>query len=874
MEKLKNFIFVFSCTVALTALLLHAQSQSGFISIDCGIPENSGYTDKKTGINYTSDANFIETGVRKKISIEYNSPALEQQFLNVRSFPEGTRNCYTLKLPHGNKKFLIRARFMYGNYDCQRKPPRFVLLLEADVWDSVEFEDASTIVSKEVIHIPQKDYVYVCLANTGSGTPFISALELRSLINSSYTTQSGSLLLFWRWDVGSTTNETIRYEDDGYDRIWSPYNRHDWVPMTLSRSLTVVSLTDNKPPSNVCRTAVRPANGGNSLQFGWKPSDPSFQYYAYFYFAEVEQLQAHQTRELYIYLNGRVWYGPIVPQYLYATTFMSTSPMHEENMEFSINKTENSTLPPILNGFEVHRLKEFSQLLTNQQDVDAIMNIKSKYGVKRNWQGDPCAPKDYLWQGLNCSYNDYDPPKITSLNLSSSGLAGEICPYISGLTSIESLDLSNNSLTGTVPEFLLQLPFLTSLNLTGNKLKGSIPTGLMERNKTGFLSLSVDRNPDLCREASCREKNKLMIPVAVVPVVAVVILFCVLLTTMAALWNLKTRRKLGKTDSSLELKSRRFSYSDVMRITNNFERVIGEGGFGTVYHGYLDDTQVAVKMLSPSSVQGYKQFKAEVELLMRVHHKNLTSLVGYCDERTNMGLIYEYMASGNLQAHLFEDDADLLSWEGRLRIATEAAQGLDYLHRGCKPPIVHRDVKSTNILLNENFQAKLADFGLSRVFPVEGRTHVSTIIAGTPGYLDPEYYISNRLTEKSDVYSFGVVLLEIITSKPAIEKSAEKTHISEWVSFKLAKADIRNIVDRRLQGDFDINSVWKAVEIAMACVSLTSAKRPTMNQVVIELNESLAIEIARKKVGKDNVSNDFGESISLVMSTELSPQVR
>ncbi|KAJ4717965.1 protein kinase family protein [Melia azedarach] len=670
--------------------------------------------------------------------------------------------------------------------------------------------------------------MYICLANTGSGTPFISALELRALKNSSYSTQSGSLLLFFRLDIGSITNETIRYGDDFDDRIWSPYNRYDWT--RISTSLHIDSIYTFKSPINVAKTAVIPANGGNSLQFRWEPRDPSFQYYAYFYFAEIEHLQTNQTRELCIYLNGRKWYGPLVLSYLYETPILSNSPMpYEENFEFSINKTENSTLPPILNALEIHRVIEFQQLLTNQQDVDAIMNIKSKYGVKRNWQGDPCAPKDYLWQGLNCSYNDYDPPKITSLNLSSSGLAGEICPYISGLTSIESLDLSNNSLTGTVPEFLSQLSFLTFLNLTGNKLEGSIPTVLMERKKTGLLSLSVDRNPDLCREASCREKKKLTIPVAVVPVVAVVILFCVLLTTMAVLCNLKTRRKVGKTDSSLELKSRRFSYSDVMRITNNFERVIGEGGFGTVYHGCLDDTQVAVKMLSPSSVQGYKQFKAEVELLMRVHHKNLTSLVGYCDEHTNMGLIYEYMASGNLQDHLFEDDADLLSLEGRLRIATEAAQGLDYLHRGCKPPIVHRDVKSTNILLNENFQAKLADFGLSRVFPVEGRTHVSTIIAGTPGYLDPEYYISNRLTEKSDVYSFGVVLLEIITSKPAIEKSAEKTHISEWVSFKLAKADIRNIVDRRLQGDFDINSVWKAVEIAMACVSPTSAKRPTMN---------------------------------------------
>lgn len=200
---------------------------------------------------------------------------------------------------------------------------------------------------------------------------------------------------------------------------------------------------------------------------------------------------------------------------------------------------------------------------------------------------------------------------------------------------------------------------------------------------------------------------------------------------------------------------------------------------------------------------------------------------------------------------------------------------MEYLHNGCKPPIVHRDVKSTNILLNEKFQAKLADFGLSRIFPVEGGTHVSTTIVGTPGYLDPEYFISNRLTEKSDVYSFGVVLLEIITSKPVIDRThTERTHISEWVSFRLANGDIKNIVDPRLHGDFDINSVWKIVEIAMACISPTPTKRPTMNQVVMELNECLATEIDRTKTGRENQSKDSIESIGVNLHSELAPLAR
>ncbi|KAJ0007594.1 hypothetical protein Pint_29480 [Pistacia integerrima] len=278
----------------------------------------------------------------------------------------------------------------------------------------------------------------------------------------------------------------------------------------------------------------------------------------------------------------------------------------------------------------------------------------------------------------------------------------------------------------------------------------------MEMKKNGLI-LSVGRNPKLCPEASCTEKNNY-----IVPVLAAALSFSLLLTAMAILWNLKTRHQVGKRNGSLELRNLRFSYSDLVRITDNFERALGKGGFGTVYHGYLDDTQVAVKMLSPSSVQGYKQFQAEVKLLMRVHHKNLTTLVGYCDEGINMGLIYEFMANGNLETHLLaQDDANIFSWEGRLRIAVEAAQGWNY---------------------------QICNF------------------------LFPPIFVKNLY--------------------------------------------IKNIVDPRLQGDFDINSVRKAVEIAMACISPTATKRPTMTKVVIELNECLAMEIARQKVDNDIESKD------------------
>ncbi|CAL8139247.1 unnamed protein product [Prunus armeniaca] len=256
-----------------------------------------------------------------------------------------------------------------------------------------------------------------------------------------------------------------------------------------------------------------------------------------------------------------------------------------------------------------------------------------------------------------------------------------------------------------------------------------------------------------------------------------------------------------------------------------------------------------------------------VNLLMRVHHINLTSLVGYCNDENHIGLVYEYMENGNLQAYLSDGTPVVFTWEGRLQIATDAAQGLEYLHYGCSPPIIHRDVKSTNILLNEYFQAKLSDFGLSRNFPVEDGTHILTGVAGTPGYLAPEYNMSNRLNEKSDVYSFGVVLLEIIAGRPAFINTHERIHISKWVGLLLPKGDIYSIVDPRLERSFNVSSVWKAVELAMACVSKHPINRPSMSQVLVELKECLATELARTKQSSNHT--ETGNSIEMMSQNSI-----
>ncbi|KAF3450652.1 hypothetical protein FNV43_RR06741 [Rhamnella rubrinervis] len=847
---------------AFLLVLVHAQfDQQDFISIDCGA--SSDYTDETTGIVYTTDDNYVDTGVGKSISPEFKTRFLDQKYSNLRSFPDEAKNCYTLRPSQGkNHTYLIRASFMYGNYDGKSQFPEFDLYLGVNKWNTVKLTGASNITTFEIIHVIQSSYLHVCLVNTDSGTPFISLLELRPINDNSYAARSGSLELFARLDCGLSPTELVRYKDDPSDRIWTPFNYEGWK--VVNTSLPV--MPDNfLPPSVVMSTAVKPKNENNTgvgIIFSTE-GNVSKEFYFCMHFAEINELQDNETREVNIFVNNNLWFGPLGYKYLRTNTIYSTTPSFGSNFEVWINKTENSTLQPLLNAIQIFTVENFLHSQTNQSDIDAVMNIKSMYGLERNWQGDPCAPNKYVWNGLNCSYNDFDPPRIVSLNLSSSGLTGKIVPYISDLTFIQKLDLSNNSLTGVVPDYLSQLPFLRILNLQGNNLSGTVPIGLSEKSNNGSILLSLDENPYLCLTESCEEKKKNKKNKFVVPVVASVGgSVALLLAAVTIFWGLKRRKQaIGTTavkvnvdsnvqkDEELETKKKQFTYSEVLSITNNFERVIGKGGFGTVYHGYLNGSEVAAKMLSRSSAQGFKEFQAEAKLLTRVYHRNLTSLVGYCVERPNMGLIYEYMSNGDLAWHLSVRNPHPLNWEERLKITMDAAQGLEYLHNGCKPPMIHRDVKSTNILLNEKLQAKLADFGLSRAFPTEGDTHVSTVVVGTPGYLDPEYYVSNRLTEKSDVFSFGIVILEIITGRPAISKknniNVRKGHIIEWVDSVLSKGDIADIVDPRLGQEFDKNSVWKALEIAMACVSRSSIKRPTMALAVTELKQCFAMEMAR-----------------------------
>ncbi|CAO2037202.1 unnamed protein product [Urochloa humidicola] len=460
---------------------------------------------------------------------------------------------------------------------------------------------------------------------------------------------------------------------------------------------------------------------------------------------------------------------------------------------------------------------------------------------------------------------------LSVLNFSSNSLSGEIPLQLCNLTNLQVLDLSSNHLTGAIPSALSNLHFLSALNISYNNLEGPIPNG---GQLSTFSNNSFEGNPKLCGPIllhSCgpaeaptistkQPSRKAIFGIAFGAFFGVILLLLLiyLLTSLKGKSlitkrracnndNVETTLQMSDSEQSLVIVPRgkgeihKLKFADIVKATNNFhqENIIGCGGCGLVYKATLPDgTKLAIKKLHGEMCPMEREFTAEVEALSMAQHENLVPLWGYCIQGESRLLIYSYMENGSLDDWLHnrdEDASSILDWPMRLKIAHGASRGLSYIHDVCKPHIVHRDIKSSNILLDKEFKAYVADFGLSRL--VHGnKTHVTTELVGTLGYIPPEYGQGWVATLRGDMYSFGVVLLELLTGRRPVTASSSSKELVKWVQEMTSERKQIEVLDPDLRGMGHDEQMLKVLEIACKCVEYNACVRPTIQEVVSCLN--------------------------------------
>ncbi|KAG0630485.1 hypothetical protein M758_1G181600 [Ceratodon purpureus] len=873
---------VYVAAVWLSTLVWQLNAQPGFINIDCGA--NAPNHDTALNMTWTTDAGYISTGVN-----DVNEAGAGNGFIynpvhtlnTIRKF-SGPRNksCYTLPVTK-NVTYLIRMSFI-----SQNPPPKFDIVVEAMRIRSVDSFNGDYV---EVVLKATRDDMYVCLLRTASAdVPYISSLELRPLESGMYALVEKGYYLSHidRTNFGADKLTIVRYPDDPFDRIWIGENVPG-TPVNTTQQIAVGSAS-NKPPMAVMRTA-KLLKGSQ-----YNPWIPNVNYYVVLYFAEIDESMNATSRRFDISLDSKPWvvdfsillasggsglYTTLQVEKIYAAIAQVGN--------FTFNPCVDSSGLPMLNAYEAYQVFEDVQQRTFLPDAMAIDDIKQRYNLT-DWSGDPCSPYPYDW--LTCTL-DTSGPRISTLNLANMNLTGPIATSIGNLTAVSSIWLSNNLLSGPIPDFS-QLKSLTHLSLQHNSLSGAIPQSLvdlpslqelyLQDNHLGGslpnlgnkpLIMNVSGNPLLCQgHNACGvisnghsgnwKSHVLSIMVGILGFLLILMAFYGLhrWRRSKSKHYVESGKRIDK-QHSFQNQTQDFNLRELRTASKNFSKKIGEGGFGPVYYGKLADGQeVAIKVSNGISKQGQSEFFTEVDLLSRIHHKNLVNLLGYCQDKEKQMLIYEYFPNGSLRDHLYGPAATTpLSWNTRVHIALDAAHGLEYLHMACRPNIIHRDVKSSNILLTERMEAKVSDFGLSKfALQADGVSHISTLVKGTAGYLDPEYYISQKLTVKSDVYSFGVVLLELICGRPPISMSmsnpSQKLSITEVVRPHLQAGNLQEIVDPDLQSDFSLDSMWKVIEVAMASVEPKEGHRPNMQEVVQELREAASMEEQRcAKLGSRQV---------------------
>ncbi|KAG5077787.1 hypothetical protein JHK82_056482 [Glycine max] len=491
-------------------------------------------------------------------------------------------------------------------------------------------------------------------------------------------------------------------------------------------------------------------------------------------------------------------------------------------------------------------------------ELGHIINLDTLDLSSNNFSGNVPASVGFLEHllTLNLSHNHLDGPlpaefgnlrSIQILDLSFNNLSGIIPPEIGQLQNLMSLIMNNNDLHGKIPDQLTNCFSLTSLNLSYNNLSGVIPS---MKNFSRFSADSFLGNSLLCGDwlgsICCPYVPKSREIFSRVAVVCLTLGIMILLAmVIVAFYRSSQSKRLRKGSSRtgqgmlngppklviLHMDMAIHTLDDIMRSTENLNEkyIIGYGASSTVYKCVLKNSRpIAIKRLYNQQAHNLREFETELETVGSIRHRNLVTLHGYALTPYGNLLFYDYMANGSLWDLLHGPLKVKLDWETRLRIAVGAAEGLAYLHHDCNPRIVHRDIKSSNILLDETFEAHLSDFGTAKCISTT-RTHASTYVLGTIGYIDPEYARTSRLNEKSDVYSFGIVLLELLTGKKAVDN---ESNLHQLILSKADSNTVMETVDPEVSITcIDLAHVKKTFQLALLCTKKNPSERPTMHEV-------------------------------------------